>query len=241
MLGRVLPAAVAVAEAFDDLAPAPLFAAEQALMAGRGERRRRQFATARTCARRALAQLGQPGAALLPGPGGAPRWPAGTTGSITHCEGYRAAAAVRTGALLSLGIDAEPALALPAGVLSLAAGEEERRHLAALPAGGVPWDRLLFCAKEAVYKAWYPLGRRWLGLRDAEVRLDTAGTFSAVLRAGAAPAGVPWHYSGRWVADGGLLLAAVAVPAVPAAPAAARAGAPGAGAPGAGAPVAWAC
>jgi 4'-phosphopantetheinyl transferase EntD len=33
---------------------------------------------------------------------------------------------------------------------------EERELLATLP-GPVHWDRLLFSAKESVYKAWYPL------------------------------------------------------------------------------------
>jgi len=28
---------------------------------------------------------------------------------------------------------------------------------------GPSWDRLLFSAKESVYKAWFPLTGRWLG------------------------------------------------------------------------------
>lgn len=50
----------------------------------------------------------------------------------------------------------------------------EREHLAALErvGTGLPWDTVLFTAKEPLYKAWYPLARRWLGFHDAEVTID---------------------------------------------------------------------
>ncbi|MDX3540104.1 4'-phosphopantetheinyl transferase, partial [Streptomyces sp. MB09-01] len=66
MIEELLPPGVTSSEAFDDAAPAPLFPAEAALMQGRRARRRRQFATARACARRCLADLGRPAAPLLP-------------------------------------------------------------------------------------------------------------------------------------------------------------------------------
>ena len=34
------------------------------------------------------------------------------------------------------------------------------------------WGRLLFSAKEAVYKAWYPLTGRWLGFEEARLTID---------------------------------------------------------------------
>lgn len=113
MIEGLLPPGVASSEAFDDAAPAPLFPAEAALLAGRRERRRRQFATARACARRCLADLGHAPVPLLPGPGGAPAWPPGVVGSITHCDGYRAAVADHRTHTSALGIDAEPAGPLP--------------------------------------------------------------------------------------------------------------------------------
>jgi 4'-phosphopantetheinyl transferase EntD len=56
----------------------------------------------------------------------------------------------------SIGVDAEPNDVLPNGVLDVIAKAPERAALPALDAAmpGVSWDRLLFCAKEAVYKAW---------------------------------------------------------------------------------------
>ena len=65
----------------------------------------------------ASARLGVPPAPILPGERGAPQWPAGYAGSITHCAGYRAAAVARTREMLTIGVDAEPHDVLPDGVL----------------------------------------------------------------------------------------------------------------------------
>ncbi|QIQ01104.1 4'-phosphopantetheinyl transferase family protein [Streptomyces liangshanensis] len=225
MIDEILPPGVRSAEAFDDLAPAPLFPEEAALMAGRWERRQRQFATARACARRAQAELGLEPGPLLPGAGGAPRWPDGVVGSITHCDGYRAAVVARTTDVAALGIDAERAGPLPRGVLGLVASDGERAVVERLAAGrpGVPWDRLLFSAKEAVYKAWFPATGRWLGFADARVEPAADGTFEAWLHPEDPPAGAPTHYAGRWMVRGELLLTAVAPRAVrPARPLPAR-------------------
>lgn len=208
LIASILPAGVRSAEAFDDLVPAPLFAAEDELLAGAGPKRRGEFATVRRCARNALGALGIPPGPLLRGLRGAPVWPGGVVGSMTHCAGYRAAAVARAGERATIGIDAEPALPLPRGVLTLVSGPEERDHLAEL-AGAEPavcWDRLLFCVKEAVYKAWFPLTTRWLGFHDATVELAADGSFTAALRAGGAG---PDRFSGRWIAREGLLVATI--------------------------------
>ena len=57
-----------------------------------------------------------------------------------------------------------------------AVSASERDRLAALAAAvpGAHWDRLLFSAKESVYKAWVPLARRWLGFTDAEITINAA-------------------------------------------------------------------
>ncbi|MEV0425895.1 4'-phosphopantetheinyl transferase superfamily protein [Micromonospora sp. NPDC050495] len=218
MIEELLPAGVAAAEAYDDPAEARLLPAEEALVGGAVEKRRREFTTGRHLARRALAELGVPPVALLAGPRREPRWPDGTVGSITHCAGYRAAVAARAGTLLSTGIDAEPNEPLPAGVLDSIALPEERSRVAELlrrePA--VRWDRLLFSIKESVYKAWYPLTGRWLDFEEADVTVDpAAGTFRARLLVPppALPDGRPLGgFTGRWLARRGLVLAAIAVP-----------------------------
>ncbi|MGY1821838.1 4'-phosphopantetheinyl transferase family protein [Geodermatophilus sp. SYSU D00079] len=212
MIEQVLPAAVVAAEAFGDGPAGPPVAGEE-LPAGAAPGRRAEFATGRVLARAALGRLGMPPSAVPRGPGGAPVWPAGVLGSLTHCAGYRAAAVARAGAVPVLGVDAEPARPLPPGVLAVIARPEERVHLRRLAAAspGTCWDRLLFCAKEAVFKAWFPPTRAWLEFADVRVDLDPGGRLSARLlvavpRPGGAPVG---GFTGRWLNRDGLLLAAV--------------------------------
>jgi 4'-phosphopantetheinyl transferase EntD len=210
LLGQLLPPGAVAAEAYTDIPGTELFPAELAAIARAGEKRRQEFATVRHCARRALGGLGLPAVALLPGRRGEPGWPPGVVGSMTHCDGYRGAAVAVTGMLRSLGIDAEPHGPLPDGVLAAIAVAEERRQLSVLAAadGSVHWDRLLFSAKEAVYKAWYPLTHRPLGFRQATVSIDRAGT---AFRARIVDARGVNVVDGRWLVDHGLVLTAVAV------------------------------
>jgi enterobactin synthetase component D / holo-[acyl-carrier protein] synthase len=222
MIERILPPAAVAAELFGD-EPAELFPAEEAAIAQAVSRRRREFTSVRVCARRALAGLGQPPAPLVPGEQGAPRWPDGITGSMTHCDGYRGCVVARTADLASVGLDAEPNDVLPSRVERVVALPAERAHIAALAAAapGVRWDRLLFCAKEAVYKAWYPVTGRWLGFEQASIEFAVGragggagpggrngvsqGTFAARLLV---PAPVP-AFTGRWLCSGAYLLALV--------------------------------
>jgi 4'-phosphopantetheinyl transferase EntD len=219
VIDRVLPEGVAWAEAFDDPPEAALFPEEEALLARAVDKRRREFTTGRHCARRALAALSVAPTPILRGAGGEPQWPPRIAGSITHCAGYRAAAVAPATTIVTLGIDAEPHEPLPDGVLATIARGPELTHLRDLarrqPA--VAWDRLLFCAKEAVYKAWFPLARRWLGFEDAEVTIDPAGgTFTArFLVPGPTLAGTRLDaFAGGWHATPTLLATAVTIPAV---------------------------
>ncbi|MDR7276505.1 4'-phosphopantetheinyl transferase family protein [Catenuloplanes atrovinosus] len=203
MIERLLPPGIAWAETFGD-EDCALFPAEEAAIARAVDKRRREFVTARWCARRALATLGLPPSPIVPGERGAPGWPPGVVGAITHCPGYRAAVAARTPAVRSVGVDAELHEPLPDGVLDLVSVPEERAWLAAAPAG-THWDRLLFSAKESVYKAWFPLARRWLGFEEARLTALPDGTFHADLLVD----GPVTAFSGRWLTADGLILTAI--------------------------------
>jgi 4'-phosphopantetheinyl transferase EntD len=116
------------------------------------------------------------------------------------------------------GIDAEPHAALPPGVLDAVSLPAERTRLRAAAAARpeVCWDRLLFSAKESVYKAWFPLTRLPLDFGEAEVTLDlAAGTFTArLLVPGPRVAGRELTgFAGRWLVERGLLATAISVPA----------------------------
>jgi 4'-phosphopantetheinyl transferase EntD len=176
--------------------------------------RRREFTTGRACARTALARLGLPATAVPSGTRGEPLWPAGVVGSITHCDRYRACALARAQDARSLGIDAEVDAPLPADILEAISSADERRALAA-HGPGASWDRLLFSAKEAVFKAWFPLTGRGLGFDDVDVRIDPdRAAFRARLlvdRSVPGGADVPAELTGRWGVAGGIVATAVMV------------------------------
>jgi len=217
VLAEIVPPLVEADETFGDVPGEMLFPEEEAVVARAADKRRREFAAARACARAGLARLGVPPAPILPGVRGAPLWPAGIVGSMTHCAGYRGSAVARAEDMLTLGVDAEPDDRLPGGVLDAVAAADERAGLDALAsaAPGPSWDRLLFCAKEAVYKAWFPLTQRWLGFKEASVTISPAdGTFTArLLVEGPVLDRRPLTgFTGRWLARDGLILTAIAVP-----------------------------
>jgi 4'-phosphopantetheinyl transferase EntD len=216
VLERILPASATVVATREDL-NAALYPAEEEVVGRAVEKRRREFTTARACAREALAKLGEPPRAIPSGPRGEPLWPAGIVGSITHCDGYRACAVARAVDLVTLGVDAEPDQPLPEGLLGDIALPEERELLRELSrqAPGTHWDRLLFSIKESIYKAWFPLAERWLGFEDAVVAIDRLGeSFSAyILVQGPRLGGRELRrFSGNWLAADGLVMAAIAIP-----------------------------
>lgn len=222
MIGAVLPAGVAAVSTLEDLTPGNdgpggLYPAEATVIARAVAGRRAEFTTVRLCARRALSELGLPPAPLVPGKRGAVTWPDGVVGSMTHCTGFRAAAVARTEVSASLGIDAEPNLPLPEGVLQAVSRPCEAAGLVELSRRrpDVHWDRLLFSAKESVFKTWYPLTGRALGFEEAELEFDLeAGTFSARLLVPGPEVAGRRHdtFSGNWTVGHGLVLTAIALP-----------------------------
>lgn len=218
LIADILPSTVAASESIGEAPPAGsgLFPAEQALLRTAGPQRRADFTAGRLCARAALDMLGVPAAPILPGPAGEPQWPAGVTGSITHCAGYRASAVALATDVAAIGIDAEPDQALPAGLIEAVATSPEQawiRQLAAtMPA--TRWDRLLFSAKEAACKLWYPLTGQWPGLHDVVIRPAATGTFAVRLPGPCPGPGARPHTRmiGRWLTRDGLIVTAITWP-----------------------------
>ncbi|MET9593811.1 4'-phosphopantetheinyl transferase superfamily protein [Streptomyces sp. NPDC006516] len=226
MIERLVPEYVASADTYDVDAPAgSLYPEEELLIATSVDRRRHEFAAVRACARRAMATLGLPPAPVLRGLRGMPLWPAGTVGSMTHCDGYRAAVLARDSEVRAIGIDAEPNAPLPPDVWEVISLPSERKRIPTGPANrAVHWGRLLFSAKESVFKTWYPLTRTELDFSEADITFhgqpgtlhahpDTAteGTFTAELLR-TAP-GMPTSYTGKWLVDGGFAVTAIVLPA----------------------------
>ena len=130
--------------------------------------RAREFAAGRIAARAALHHLGLPPARIPMSADRAPLWPAGLTGSITHSARACLAAVARRSDILSLGLDLAEEGSVTEDLWTAILLPEERAWLATQPA---PRRRslatVLFSAKEASYKAQYPISRTLIRFRRA--------------------------------------------------------------------------
>jgi 4'-phosphopantetheinyl transferase EntD len=129
---------------------------------------RRASGAARIVARALLAQLGGSRLTALPkSSSGAPIWPNGIVGSLAHDSQVAIAAVGRRDDFAALGVDIEPPEDLPFE-LDLIATPRERLKISSYRYTG----RLLFTAKEAVYKAVHPLDNVFLEHHDIEIDFE---------------------------------------------------------------------
>lgn len=155
-----------------------LLAEEQRSIVTKSLPRRDQSGAARFVARQLLADRGMAEMAIGRAPSGAPVWPQPIIGSLAHDEEVAVAAIGWAADYRALGVDVEPAMGLPEEIRALVRHKADRTPESAESA---LMDRLLFCAKEAVYKAVFPLDRVLLEYEDIITDLDNG---TAVTRTG---------------------------------------------------------
>jgi 4'-phosphopantetheinyl transferase EntD len=95
------------------------------------------------------------------------------------------------------------------------AGESRMLDRLAAEDPAVPWGRLLFSAKESVYKAWFPLTRRWLDFLEARLEFhpaDRAFTATVLVDGARVDGGRPLtHLDGRYLITPDHIVTAVVV------------------------------
>ncbi len=196
----------------------PLHPAEAAAVVRAVPKRQREFSLGRQCARRALVELGVDPSPIPTGPGRGPVWPEGFTGSITHFDGFVGAVVGSRGIVDSVGFDAEPIEHLPLEVRSLVLTDAEVRWIRDREgAMAGEWDKLFFCAKEALHKCLNPVNGVWLDFQDVTVVPQIATGLLRYTWTNAGPAtsrcGDPARLRGRFVARGGHVFAVTYLPA----------------------------
>lgn len=187
--------------------------------------RRSDFLMGRLAAVEALRRLGAEGS-VGRSVEGAPVWPEGIAGSLTHHSGVAAAVVGR--GMDGLGIDICPRLGgdrLRAVVRQCLTDTERERW------AGEDAATIAFAAKESIYKAVYPRAQRFIGFAEAEVaaihasgsavekyhpvdvsdRRTQAGTWTAVLADDLARLIGVDTVDGTYAWDGSLLYAVLAL------------------------------
>ncbi|MDP1748391.1 MAG: 4'-phosphopantetheinyl transferase superfamily protein [Reyranella sp.] len=191
---------------------ATLLPEERTFVAVAVGRRRREFAAGRSLARSLLASLGKE-APLCREADGRPAWPPGIVGSITHCTTLAAVALASTDDCAGIGIDVEANRPLPQGVARLILSEQEQRWIRRSdPRLAAETLLRVFCAKEALYKAIYPLARCALPPQALIVERSARNdSFVARLAVEGTPFPKDMLLEGRWAARRGHVAAAVVI------------------------------
>ena len=166
LLQTILPEAVICAIDFDgDLGRSP----PTDIFAAQAERRRAEQQSADMCVERLLSALGHPGAGAVHGRGGERLWPDGIVGSLTHKGTIVLGAAARTRTFLALGIDLETWSPDDLDLADVVASE----GLPSLSPTALA-ATLVFSAKEALFKAQFPLTGRRLEFEDVDLSWGAA-------------------------------------------------------------------
>jgi len=211
LFNRLLGSHIETEELDPHSVEAGLLKAEQDAVVGAAQTRIEQYTAGRVCSRIALARLGvAPTTPILRGEDRAPIWPAGLVGSISHTDRWCAAAVARAEQVRSIGIDLEPATPLKESLWRRVCTPKERDWLHELSVPGLT-GKILFSAKEAVYKCQYPLTHKFLGFHAVEVELGD-GSFRAIFQQGAGEFQPGDVISGRFLVEEGLVATACELP-----------------------------
>ncbi|NBB96598.1 MAG: 4'-phosphopantetheinyl transferase superfamily protein [Alphaproteobacteria bacterium] len=196
----------------DPTAPMPRLIGDEVLAVEQvSPARAREFGAGRSAAREAMGLLGQPPRPVLQGEDRAPIWPKGLTGSITHTARDCIAVVSDSPEITALGLDMEVASPLESALWPEICTMPEMHWLASLgPSQRGHFAKLLFSAKEAVYKAQYQVSRQMLEFHDLCLSMDlTNHRFEAHLKTEVAGLRTGAVLAGRFVILGAAFITSV--------------------------------
>lgn len=144
-----------------------------------GNARTHAFKCGRKMAVQALRTLGCEVTDIPKSESGAPVWPKGFTGSITHSQSMCGVVAAHTNPIVSLGMDIED---IPRMTLAVAERICTPDEWAAVQRMEEPTQEaaILFSAKEAVYKCLHPLLNCPIGFQDVSCERTGNGNLAAI-------------------------------------------------------------
>jgi enterobactin synthetase component D / holo-[acyl-carrier protein] synthase len=208
----LFPGPVVAVQVLEDVSVECLLPQERGCVLGSVDKRVKEFAAGRLCARRAMSFLGLNETPLISGPDRAPLWPNSVVGSISHTDGYCTAVVGAKARFAALGVDAERVGRLDAALWCSVFRDEEIDWLRALDdVTQTEMATVIFSAKEAFYKCQYGITRSWLGFEDVAVEVKE-NTFQVRIRNRhkAVASRLP-SLDGRYVRDAGVVITGIAI------------------------------
>jgi len=152
----------------------PILEEEKAcLQSVKVEPRRTEFLLGRACAHQALAAFHLSHLPILRNENRAPIWPASIVGSISHTENRAVAAVGQRAFVKGIGLDIEN-LQRPVniGIQRHVCVSQEKEWLSQFPPDQLEFFvKIIFSAKESIFKCLHPLTGIYLDFRDARIGL----------------------------------------------------------------------
>lgn len=148
------------------------------------EHRRTEFLLGRACAHQALADFHLAHLPILRNENRAPIWPESIVGSISHTENWAVAAVGQRSHVKGIGIDIENLQrSVNLRIQRHICVPQEKEWLAQFPPDQLEvFLKIIFSAKESIFKCFHPLTGVYLDFRDAQVVLnDNSSDFEFTL------------------------------------------------------------
>ena len=164
----------------------PILPEEQAIAESFGSQKRRaEFTLGRICAHEALSRFGLESEPILRNPETRePCWPDSVWGSITHSAGFAAVAVGLKKEINGVGIDLESfSRSVDFKIRRHVCVDSEIEWLESLPTKQANRAlRIIFSAKESIFKCLYPATKTYLTFKDAAVTInETENNFSFII------------------------------------------------------------
>ena len=137
--------------------------------------RKEHYRSGRICAGEVLSKLGTLGQPVLRDPQTRePLWPEGISGAITHSGNWAAAAAGKTSDVSGIGIDLEDLeRQVDSRISRHVCIPEEQKWLQECGEDFLEQNlKIIFSAKESIFKAFFPYTRTYLHFHDARILME---------------------------------------------------------------------
>jgi len=151
---------------------ADIFPEEMASQSGTTFKRLTEFSSGRNLVHALQEEAGLSRRPILRNSDRSPVWPNGCKGSISHSAQLAAATLTRNPAITGIGIDIEALTELNERLRARLFTPTEMRRFSRLEPALEHPDVLTFSAKEAVYKAIYPIAGLMIEFKEVEISID---------------------------------------------------------------------